>query len=382
MSYHIGFSSSKLYFPYVAVSITSIVNIYIYNDKSGKILNVLNAQEEGFTFHIFTDYASKEYLAKFEQLEVELSKIIPVKIEVHFVDNIVFAECPMWKGSYVTYYKLLINHFISDDVKRILFIDVDTLAVKDVRELLCMDMQGKSVAAVSERQRYTLSSRFGNAGYSFADCNSYFNAGVLLIDLEKWRLKNAEERSINFLKEYFVHCAEQDALSAVFKDDVYLLPYKWNMKLPKSTHPRDYDSIAKNFATVSEEQEKWFWEGIKEPAIIHYSVRPWAGDGYYMSKKDKEFYQYPNLELWWEIAEKTPVFNAELMAIKKSFAYKKRLMQNALLKFLLQYPAVVKILKINDKFKCVTREIEKPFKTLRNKRRTWKIKAEHKKKQH
>lgn len=243
------------------------------------------------------------------QLEEELNKIVPIKIEIHIVNNIIFAECPMWKGSYVTYYKTVINQFLPAEVKRILFIDVDTLVAGDIRELFHMDMQGKSVAAVPEKQVYTLASKHGGTGYSFADCNSYFNAGVLLVDLEKWRLKNAEEKSINFLKEYVVHCAEQDALNAVFRDDVYYLPYKWNMKLPKSIHPRDYGGIAKNFASISKEQEQWFWEGIKEPAIIHYSVRPWAGDGYYISKKDKEFYEYPNLDLWWEIAEKTPAFN-------------------------------------------------------------------------
>lgn len=101
-----------------------------------------------------------------------------------------------------------------------------------------------------------------------------------------------------------------------------------------------------------------------------------------MSKKDKEFYEYPNLELWWKIAEKTPIFNEELLAIKKRFAYKKRLVKNTVLKLLLQYSFVVKILKINDKFKCVTKEVEKPFKALRNKIRAWKIKAKHKLKQH
>lgn len=375
--YHIGYNSNQTYLPYVAVSITSVI-YYIYHEKGGK---QLNAGKENFVFHIFTDYMSKEYLLKFKQLEMELSKIVPVKIEIHFVDNIVFAECLMWRGSYATYYKLLINRYLSSEVKRILFIDVDTLAVKDIRELMNMDMQGKSVAAVPEKQVYTLASKNGETGYSFADCNSYFNAGVLLVDLEKWRLKNAEEKSMNFLKEYVVHCAEQDALNAVFRDDVYYLPYKWNMKLPKSIHPRDYGVIAKNFASISKEQEKWFWEGIKEPAVIHYSVRPWAGDGYYISKKDKEFYEYPNFDLWWEIAEKTPVFNSELLAIKKSFAYKKRIIKNAVLKFLLQYPFVVKILRINDKFQWIVRKFEKPFKTVRNKIRAWKVKAECKIKQ-
>lgn len=376
--YHIGFNSNQAYFPYIAVVINSIVNIYIYNSKTDNFFDEINRQKENFIFHIFTDYASQEYLLKFKQLEQKLSKIIPVQIIFHVVDKYIFSEYVMWRGNHVAYYKVLLNRYLTADVKRILFIDGDTLVVKDIRELLCMDMHGKSIAAVSEHQIYTLSSRTGKKSYSFADCKTYFNAGVLLIDMEKWRLKNAEEKCIAFLNEYNVICPEQDALSAVFRDDVYLLPFKWNMKLAKSLHPRDYGSIAKNFAMISDEQEKWFWEGIKHPAIIHYSVRPWAGDGYYLSKKDKEFYEYPNLDLWWEIAEKTPVFNIELLAIKKSFAYKKQSAKNAVLKFLVQYPFVVKLLKMNDKFQWIIRKIEKPFKMVRNKIRIWKAKAEQK----
>lgn len=77
------------------------------------------------------------------QLEEELNKIVPIKIEIHIVNNIIFAECPMWKGSYVTYYKTVINQFLPAEVKRILFIDVDTLVAGDIRELFHMDMQGK-----------------------------------------------------------------------------------------------------------------------------------------------------------------------------------------------------------------------------------------------
>lgn len=379
--YHIGFSASNAYIPYVAVAITSIVNIYIYKEKDSRQAEIKQTNE-GFVFHILSNAVSHENNKKLAQLENELNKSIPVKIAVHIVNNSIFAECPMWKGSYVTYYKTIINQFLPADAKRIVFLDADTLVVTDIRELLCMDMKGKSIAAVSEKQTYTLSSRVGQDKYSFADCKTYFNAGVVLIDLDKWRLINAEKKCIAFLKKYAVICAEQDALGAVFKDDVFLLPYKWNMKLPKSTHPRDYGIIAKNFAEISKEQEKWFWEGIESPAIIHYSVRPWAGDGYYLSKKDKEFYEYPHLDLWWKVAEKTPIFCTELLEIKKSFAYKKRLVKNAIWKFLLQYPFVVKILKINDKFQWIVRKIEKPFKYLRNKIRTWKVKAEYKMKQY
>lgn len=116
--------------------------IYIYNERDGRSFKI-DKSKEGFVFHILSDAVTHENYKKLAQLEEELNKIVPIKIEIHIVNNIIFAECPMWKGSYVTYYKTVINQFLPAEVKRILFIDVDTLVAGDIRELFHMDMQGK-----------------------------------------------------------------------------------------------------------------------------------------------------------------------------------------------------------------------------------------------
>lgn len=362
----------------MAVVISSIV----YNIDKTKSFGLQNQNEEcELSFHIYSDEVTAENRKKLQETEQELNKILPVKIFVHIVDNIIFAECAMWKGSYATFYKTVADRFLPREAERILFIDVDVLVVSDVRELIHYDLQGKTIAGVPERQVYTLTARKGTDTFNFENVFSYFNAGVIVIDLQRWRQNNCEQKVLEFLKKFNLNCAEQDAFNAVLVDDVCHLPYKWNKKWSKSLHPKYAYLIAENFRRVSPQQEQWFWEGLKNPSLIHYSVRPWAGDGFYVSKKDKEWYEYPHLDLWWEYAEKTPGFSRDLMAIKQSSAYKKRILKNEIIKKLLQYSVVVYLLKMNDKMQWFVRKIEKPFKTLRNKYRVYKQKFIYKVKQ-
>lgn len=362
--YHIGFSSSNQYVPYVAVAITSIVKTAGSPDEYADESNMFG--DFGFAFHILSDEISQENNEKLRRLEAELGKIVPVSIAVHIVDNAVFVECPMWKGSYVTYYKTVVDRFLPQNAKRVLFMDADALAVADIRELMHTDMHGKCAAGVAEKKNYTLPARKGNGSFCFTGVKTYFNAGVVLIDLQKWREKQCEAKVIEFLKTYSVINAEQDALNAVLDNDVHLLPFKWNMKWAKSLHPDQADVTAYNFKAISPEQEKWYWEGLKNPAIVHYSVRPWDGDGFFVSRSEKKCYFYPFIDKWWYFAEITPVFAPQLLAVKEHFSYKRKALQNKLVQRLLQYAFIVRLLKLNDSFKKLTRKIEKPLKKIRN----------------
>lgn len=377
--YHVGFSSSEPYINYAAVVIASIVlntdKSVSYKEKFSKMVSLSEeGQEECYHFYILSDSVSQKTRDRLSALEERLNAVYPVKIHLETVDDRIFADCPRWHGSYVTYYKVLAADYLPQDAKRLIFLDADTLVVSDIRELFCYDLKGKGIGGVAESKSYVLKNRTGKEPFDFAKVSTYFNAGVLLFDTEYWRVNGMKQKALDFLKDYEVICAEQDALSAVFGGNAELLPYKYNMKWAKSLHPSECDTVAENFGRISEQQKQWFYEGFASPSIIHYSVRPWAGDGFFVSRREKKCYFYPNIDLWWEYAEKTPVFGPGLLAVKQTFAYKKRMLKNRAVRFFLQYPFVVKLLQTNDNFQWVIRKLEKPFKTLRNKWRTWKKK--------
>jgi lipopolysaccharide biosynthesis glycosyltransferase len=165
-----------------------------------------------------------------------------------------------------TYFRLLLPGLLPADCKRVLFIDSDTVITDDLAPLWNLDLQGKSLAAVPD---HWLSCR--DHGYVHG---RYFNAGVMLIDLERWRQTDVIGRGASFARanpERLRHW-DQDVLNHVFEDDWLPIGERWNAcphlfgLLPEfSLRPEDL--------TPSEQ------EAISNPAIIHFAgpgpVKPW-----------------------------------------------------------------------------------------------------------
>ena len=61
---------------------------------------------------------------------------------------------------------------------------------------------------------------------------SYFNAGVLLINLDYWRKHDIEPQIVSYLQQFPERLLynDQDVLNAVLYQQRKFLPYRWNMQ--------------------------------------------------------------------------------------------------------------------------------------------------------
>jgi lipopolysaccharide biosynthesis glycosyltransferase len=111
---------------------------------------------------------------------------------------------------------------------RVLYLDVDTLAVDSLEPLWRTDLADDYVGAVTNVLQHDHLHRPAELG--LADAESYFNSGVLLINLEAWRRDGIAER----LHDYAVRNAEwlawpdQDALNVVLGARRTRLHPRWN----------------------------------------------------------------------------------------------------------------------------------------------------------
>lgn len=370
--YHIFFNSSEGYIPYVCVCITSIIRnsdkSVSYKDAACDVLYVNEnnkTHEEKYCFHILSDLVSQETKNKVKAVEEELNQIYPLSIEIHSVEPSSFWDFPAWRKNYVTYYRLFFAQFIGPDVKRIMILDADILVNTDIRPFMVQDLEHRALAAVANYPKlvHTVYGRNAHEKYSYASHRHYFNAGVMLIDAEYWRNNDIEKKCMEFLHTYHVICPDQDALNAVMKDNVKILPYQWNMMWNNMTDPEETKKLWKEHPFPFADDR--FYENLDCPKIIHYSVKPWASNGFRISKNCTPFY-YPNIALWWDMAEKTPVLAKELLAIKESESYQKMLKKNKRQEFLLQYSWYRLLLRLKRDTRPFMRKLEQPFKKLRN----------------
>jgi lipopolysaccharide biosynthesis glycosyltransferase len=160
--------------------------------------------------------------------------------------------------SKMTYARLLIPHVLPTTVSRLLYLDADLLVLDDIDALWTIDLEGCPVAAVLDVLD-PLMKRSDPRLRTAPRVRNYFNSGVLLIDLARWREEQLSERAIDYLDR----CPQspfkdQDALNVACDDLWKKLDPRWNFQ----------DHFHTNIADIDDGER---------PAIVHFvtSNKPW-----------------------------------------------------------------------------------------------------------
>jgi lipopolysaccharide biosynthesis glycosyltransferase len=135
----------------------------------------------------------------------------------------------------MTYARLLIPQVLGIDVSRALYLDCDIVVLEDISALWETNLDDKVIGAVKDHIG-TVSSPRGLLNYrelGMSPGAKYFNAGVLLIDLDKWRLNKISERAFNYVHSYrdVIQMEDQEALNAVLYGAWKELPIQWNWQI-------------------------------------------------------------------------------------------------------------------------------------------------------
>ncbi|WP_160726187.1 glycosyltransferase family 8 protein [Bacillus sp. USDA818B3_A] len=190
---------------------------------------------------------------------------------VHFIkmDDRIFENCLI--SSHITketYYRLLIPNLVDHQVQKVLYLDSDIIVHDDITRLWETNIDEFFLAAVEDPLGH-----YRLEALSIPE-NSYFNAGVLLINLSKWREHYISEQTMRFIAENptKIWWWDQDALNAILFDKWLKLDMKWNYQA-LSGIPLQY------------------------PSIVHFTspTKPWNGE-----PPLKEYYDYYAKKLNWE----------------------------------------------------------------------------------
>ena len=139
-------------------------------------INLFIIHKEPETFH---KYAEK--IKKYKNVNLTITKFEKKRIIPFDVGNSHFSEA--------TYYRLFMSEYIEENIKHILYIDPDILCLKNVEKeyLDIIDQLKKSNNIVAAKT----DAKFNDTPDLFKRLNmkkSYFNAGILFVDLEKWKV--------------------------------------------------------------------------------------------------------------------------------------------------------------------------------------------------
>ncbi len=161
--------------------------------------------------------------------DVELSRLRDSfradEVHIELLPRDMFSRWPRQRyfGNDAVYVRLALGRLLDDSVRRVVYLDADTIVFSDVSELWTQPLGGAAFGAIREMNGPVMSHRGGLRNWAEAGVPPdapYCNSGVLALDLDVWRAEELESRCFAFLERFgdAVRFPDQDALNAMLWD--------------------------------------------------------------------------------------------------------------------------------------------------------------------
>jgi lipopolysaccharide biosynthesis glycosyltransferase len=199
----------------------------------------------------------------------------------------------------VTYLRLFMPELLPQSQERVIFLDADLLVQKDLGELWDVELGDAPIAAVNDYFTPYLNTRetIGRASncdripekalpvanyreLGLKGSAGYFNAGVMLVNLAKWREIEVLRQAVELVKTHWEHVryCDQYALNILFSEKWKSLDPRWN---------QNSNLWAWNGAEDGAFDPKLFRTLRRDPWIIHFTWtrKPWHFDSTHPSTR-------------------------------------------------------------------------------------------------
>lgn len=175
--------------------------------------------------------------------------------------------------SITSYARLFLPSILPDNVDRVLYIDCDILFCDRIDEFYDAEIGNALIGGVHD----LLLSPIYKKKLDIPANEVYFNAGVLLIPVRRWREERMQEQFIQYLVDHkgVVYHHDQGVINAVCRGRKYIAPPRYNVISNYFIYPYKYVTDS----TDGFYSEHVYKEASAKPAIIHFTGcihgRPW-----------------------------------------------------------------------------------------------------------
>jgi lipopolysaccharide biosynthesis glycosyltransferase len=204
------------------------------------------------------------------------------------------------------WYRIFLPELLPD-VDRILYLDADTIAVDSLAPLWAADLSGYWLAAVTNVFQQNHMHRPAELG--LAGPQSYFNSGVLLMNLAAMRRDGCTRALVDFATSHpGIEWPDQDTLNVVLGERRLMLHPRWNYMNSMAMFPWSADAFESGALE----------EARRRPAIRHFEGpainKPW----HYLCERDLR-------DVYFEHRRATPWPNCEIEGATMRNALRRRI---------------------------------------------------------
>ena len=235
---NIFITSDENYIRYLAITMAGI----LYNTKSF------------CRFYVFADNVSKYNKLRIENIKNRFDNFDIIWLDLDDKQRQCIIDTYIKKSKNTCYTKNVSNYSrflmpdLLPDVKRAIYVDTDVLVYDDILDLYNQDLSGYEIGAVTDSYVYSDKDVQNSIKEYISPKHIYFNAGILLIDCEKWR-KNKTFNRIAQIDEKIRDKKlfnTQDPLNKLFECNYKNLPHKYNWFGPLPSD-KENDIVIRHF---------------------------------------------------------------------------------------------------------------------------------------
>ncbi len=288
----IFFSTDDNYIPYLDVAIASLID-NASKDYNYRIIILNTGLKAENTAQIMTN--------RCRGFEIEFFDLS------QYIENIKNLFKNIYHFSVATYYRLFIASLFKQ-YDKIVYLDCDIVVLGDISKLYNTPLGDNILGAVADPHVSSTKEFRDYAKIAVGvDPDSYFNAGVLVINLDAFRKNRIEEKFVHLISTYNFDVLDPDQayLNHLCKDKVYYLSCGWN-KIP---------------SPIACEEKK---------NLVHYALyrKPWQYD----DVADGEYF--------WNYAEKSSFYH-QILKNKVSFGEKEKAEKEAAANDIIEHAKVI-----------------------------------------
>lgn len=229
-----------------------------------------------YDVYVLNTGLKEESKQKVNQQISDQSKVMNIKINfVDVTERLKEISNKLFTRDYfsqTTYFRLFIPNMFPE-LNKALYLDSDIIVNGDIAELYRTDLTGNLVGAIPDMviQNIPILIDYVEKGLGIK-AEKYYNAGILLMNLEEMRKSDFENEFIELLGKYKFRVAQdQDYLNTITKDRVAYVDYSWNVQpIPNNVCPTEvknlihYNMLRKPWIFEETLYADYFWDNAKE----------------------------------------------------------------------------------------------------------------------
>lgn len=300
MRINVLYQFNETYAPYAGVSIFSLLEN--------------NSEAEEIVIYILGEELKEDSIEKITKMIHEYKRKVIFFDGKEIINLIKTLDIPTYRGAYATNLKMFFPLSVDEDIRKILYIDSDTLVLGDISPLFGESVLSKPVSMVLDSLAVKHKRYIGHKKNE-----AYYNGGVMLIDLLRWKEEKCTEKIIEHVKNTRAHymAPDQDIINVALKYEIGRLSPRYNLQ---PLHYKYKYNIYKRFW----KQENYYDQeeldrAVKDPVIIHFfrflGEFPWNKDSNHPCTK--LFNDYLKKSPWNRLKTETSIQEGIIFTIER-----------------------------------------------------------------